>query len=337
MDVDLYKSTHQRLLEEINSDNMKKENVLSYIQICMGFTIDFDKLNKVLNYVKKNDIEQIYLDDIIMEVISGIKLNDKNLGENKILKTAQIIKNIKDKYLEKINKNIYDSYIEIKQREFIFSYKIYIINSLKLIYNHMDIEINDKVNTIDQLYDYIVKMNRKEPIIHIEENSKKIKYLNEYFKKIRKEIYKIQCDYARKNGLHFLKPVQTMFNVLNILLEEPKSCNKDNNKNQKDVNFSNVDEIIAVLNEVNNIELKTDKQVIDAREKFIEIMRKIEMKFNDYSEVDKKNLVDIMDITYNKLNKEVKNLGEYENEWKHFGIRLFRLKKYLRSDYSGFR
>lgn len=332
MDVDLYKSTHQRLLEEINSDNMKKENVLSYIQICMGFTIDFDKLNKVLNYVKKNDIEQIYLDDIIMEVISGIKLNDKNLGENKILKTAQIIKNIKDKYLEKINKNIYDSYIEIKQREFIFSYKIYIINSLKLIYNHMDIEINDKVNTIDQLYDYIVKMNRKEPIIHIEENSKKIKYLNEYFKKIRKEIYKIQCDYARKNGLHFLKPVQTMFNVLNILLEEPKSCNKDNNKNQKDVNFSNVDEIIAVLNEVNNIELKTDKQVIDAREKFIEIMRKIEMKFNDYSEVDKKNLVDIMDITYNKLNKEVKNLGGYENEWKHFGIRLFRLKKYLRSD-----
>ena len=332
MDVDLYKSTHQRLLEEINSDNMKKENVLSYIQICMGFTIDFDKLNKVLNYVKKNDIEQIYLDDIIMEVISGIKLNDKNLGENKILKTAQIIKNIKDKYLEKINKNIYDSYIEIKQREFIFSYKIYIINSLKLIYNHMDIEINDKVNTIDQLYDYIVKMNRKEPIIHIEENSKKIKYLNEYFKKIRKEIYKIQCDYARKNGLHFLKPVQTMFNVLNILLEEPKSCNKDNNKNQKDVNFSNVDEIIAVLNEVNNIELKTDKQVIDAREKFIEIMRKIEMKFNDYSEVDKKNLVDIMDITYNKLNKEVKNFGGYENEWKHFGIRLFRLKKYLRSD-----
>lgn len=168
-------------------------------------------------------------------------------------------------------------------------------------------------------------------------NQSKIIHLNEYFKKIRKEIYKIQCDYARKNGLHFLKPVQTMFNVLNILLEEPKSCNKDNNKNQKDVNFSNVDEIIAVLNEVNNIELKTDKQVIDAREKLIEIMRKIEMKFNDYSEVDKKNLVDIMDITYNKLNKEVKNLGEYENEWKHFGIRLFRLKKYLRSDYSGFR
>ena len=81
-----------------------------------------------------------------------------------------------------------------------------------------DIEINDKVNTIGQLYDYIVKMNRKEPIIDIGENSKKIKYLNEYFKKVRKEIYIIQCDYARKNGLHFLKPVETMFNVFNILL-----------------------------------------------------------------------------------------------------------------------
>ena len=100
----------------------------------------------------------------------------------------------------------------------------------------------------------------------------------------------------------------------------------------KDINFSKVNEVIAILNRVNDIELKTDKQVLDAREKFIEIMRKIEMKFNDYSEVDKKNLVDIMDITYNKLNKEVKNLGGYENEWKHFGIRLFRLKKYLRSD-----
>lgn len=123
-----------------------------------------------------------------------------------------------------------------------------------------------------------------------------------------------------------------MFNVFNILLEEPTNYNKDNDRNQKDINFSKVNEVIAILNRVNDIELKTDKQVLDAREKFIEIMRKIEMKFNDYSEVDKKNLVDIMDITYNKLNKEVKNLGGYENEWKHFGIRLFRLKKYLRSD-----
>ena len=121
-----------------------------------------------------------------------------------------------------------------------------------------------------------------------------------------------------------------MFNVFNILLEEPTNYNKDNNRNQKDIDFFKVDEIIAILNRVNDIELKTDKQVLDAREKFIEIMRKIEMKFNDYSEVDKKNLVDIMDFTYNKLNKEVTNLGGYENEWKHFGIRLFRLKKFLR-------
>lgn len=332
LDVDLYKSTHQRLLEEINRNEMKTENIIQYIHICMEYKIDFDRLNKVLDFVRKIDIEQTDVNDIIMEVIGGMNLNDYNLRGNKILKTARIIIDIKNRYRKRINKNIYDSYVEIKEREFVFSYKIYIINLLKLIYNHLDIEINDKVNTIDQLYDYIVKMNRKEPIIDIGENSKKIKYLNEYFKKVRKEIYIIQCDYARKNGLHFLKPVETMFNVFNILLEEPTNYNKDNDRNQKDINFSKVNEVIAILNRVNDIELKTDKQVLDAREKFIEIMRKIEMKFNDYSEVDKKNLVDIMDIIYNKLNKEAKNLGGYENEWKHFGIRLFRLKKYLRSD-----
>ena len=56
------------------------------------YKIDFDRLNKVLNFVRKIDIEQTDVNDIIMEVIGGMNLNDYNLRGNKILRTARIIK-----------------------------------------------------------------------------------------------------------------------------------------------------------------------------------------------------------------------------------------------------
>ena len=90
LDVDLYKSTHQRLLEEINRNEMKTENIIQYIHICMEYKIDFDRLNKVLDFVRKIDIEQTDVNDIIMEVIGGMNLNDYNLRGNKILKLSLI-------------------------------------------------------------------------------------------------------------------------------------------------------------------------------------------------------------------------------------------------------
>ena len=46
-------------------------------------------------FIRKIDIEQTDVNDIIMEVIGGMNLNDYNLRGNKILKTARIIIDIK--------------------------------------------------------------------------------------------------------------------------------------------------------------------------------------------------------------------------------------------------
>ena len=50
----------------------------------MEYKIDFDRLNKVLDFVRKIDIEQTDVNDIIMEVIGGMNLNDYNLRGNKM-------------------------------------------------------------------------------------------------------------------------------------------------------------------------------------------------------------------------------------------------------------
>ena len=86
MDIDLYKSKHQELTNEIDNEKLKEKNILQYIEICMGIQIDFVRTNKVLDYIIESNIEdKDNLLKIINCIINRINFNDYNLRKNYIV------------------------------------------------------------------------------------------------------------------------------------------------------------------------------------------------------------------------------------------------------------
>ena len=76
MDIDLYKSKHQELTHEIDNEELKEENILQYIEICMGIQTDFVRINKVLDYIIQNNIEdKADIFEIIDSIINQINFN----------------------------------------------------------------------------------------------------------------------------------------------------------------------------------------------------------------------------------------------------------------------
>lgn len=83
MDINLYKSKHQKLMQEIDSKKLKEENILQYIEICMGTQTDFARTNKILDYIIENNIEdKTDLFEIINSIINRLNFNDYNLRQN---------------------------------------------------------------------------------------------------------------------------------------------------------------------------------------------------------------------------------------------------------------
>ena len=77
MDIDLYKSKHQELTNEIDNEKLKEKNILQYIEICMGIQIDFVRTNKVLDYIIESNIED---KDNLLKIINCI-INRINFNE----------------------------------------------------------------------------------------------------------------------------------------------------------------------------------------------------------------------------------------------------------------
>lgn len=328
LDVDLYKPQNQKLVDEIDKNNIKQEKILQYISICMGRKIQFDRLNIILDFLEKDLIEdKKYLSQIIMNIIENINLNEDNLRESEMVQTVKKIKNIINKYYSLVDKEAFESHMEREESKFIFKYNGYIIAVLETVYDDSDINSISSVNNMTQLCRSIKEINKNEKIIDIDENysDNKIKYLKQYFKELNVKINEEKYVKAKQNSLYFLEPIEKMLEVLDILLEN--ISNPFSERELDEIDFQNLDDAMKILLKIKNDAIMTDEDILNVRDLFIECICKIENVFDGYFIKEKKQLVEILYDIYDKLNGDVSVSRGLENQWNSFGLRLFKLYK----------
>ena len=332
MDIDLYKSKHQELIQEIDSEELKEENILQYIEICMGTQTDFVRTNKVLDYIIENSIEdKTDLLEIINSIINRINFTDYNLKQNYMLEMIKKIICIVNKNSLIINAGTFKNIMIEKQNEFILKYNMYIYNTSKIFYDKFD-DRTYQIDSISNLYQLIVKIeskNKKDNIVvweTIDNIIIQIRYLKGYFEKLEKKINTSEYSDVKEQGLYFLKPVQGMLEVLDIILED----NKQYYNNVDLVNYSKVNEVIVFLNKMREAILneENDKEIIRGREILKKIVCKIEPEFEKYSDLDKVKISELLYQLYGELSSIIELLQDEKFEWNNIGIRIFRLKKY---------
>lgn len=194
MDIDLYKSKHQELTNEIDNEKLKEKNILQYIEICMGIQIDFVRTNKVLDYIIESNIEdKDNLLKIINCIINRINFNDYNLRKNYIVEIIKKINFIVNENSLIISAGTFKNAMIEKQDEFILRYSTYIYNVLKIFYDQFD-DRTYQIDSISNLYQLIVKIeakNKKDNVVvweTIDSIIIQIRYLKNYFKNLERKI-----------------------------------------------------------------------------------------------------------------------------------------------------
>ena len=230
-----------------------------------------------------------------------------------------------------INAGTFKNIMIEKQNEFMLKYNMYIYNTLKIFYDKFD-DRTYQIDSISNLYQLIVKIeskNKKDNIVvweTIDNIIIQVRYLKGYFEKLEKKINTSEYSDVKEQGLYFLKPVQGMLEVLDIILED----NKQYYNNVDLVNYSKVNEVIVFLNKMREAILneENDKEIIRGREIFKKIIYKIEPEFEEYSDLDKVNISKMLYQLYGELSSRIEVLQDEKFEWNNIGIKFFRLKKY---------
>ena len=332
MDIDLYKSKHQELTNEIDNEKLKEKNILQYIEICMGIQIDFVRTNKVLDYIIESNIEdKDNLLKIINCIINRINFNDYNLRKNYIVEIIKKINFIVNENSLIISAGTFKNAMIEKQDEFILRYSTYIYNVLKIFYDQFD-DRTYQIDSISNLYQLIVKIeakNKKDNVVvweTIDSIIIQIRYLKNYFKNLERKINTPEYFDVKKQGLYFLKPILRMLEILDIILED----NKKYYNNVDLVNYSNVKDLTDFLNKMREeiLNEKNDEEIIRGREILKKIIYKVEPEFNKYSDLDKEKISELLYWLYEELSSRIGISQEEKFEWNTMGIKLFRLKKY---------
>lgn len=332
MDINLYKSKHQKLMQEIDSKKLKEENILQYIEICMGTQTDFARTNKILDYIIENNIEdKTDLFEIINSIINRLNFNDYNLRQNYMVEIIKKINYIINENSLIISVGTFRELMSKKQNEFVLRYSTYIYDVWKIFYDQFD-EFTYPVDSISHLYQAIVKIESKDKennyliFGNVDSINLQIGYLKSYFEKLEKKINTSEYSDVKEQGLYFLKPVQEMMEILDIIWKE----NEKYYNNVDRVRYSDVKEVTGFLNKMKKAILneENNEEIIRGREIFKRFVRKIEKDFKNYSEVDKEKLSELLYQFYKELSNKIEISQREEFEWNSIGIELFRLKKY---------
>lgn len=218
-----------------------------------------------------------------------------------------------------------------KQNEFVLRYSTYIYDVWKIFYDQFD-EFTYPVDSISHLYQAIVKIESKDKennyliFGNVDSINLQIGYLKSYFEKLEKKINTLEYSDVKEQGLYFLKPVQEMMEILDIIWKE----NEKYYNNVDRVRYSDVKEVTGFLNKMKKAILneENNEEIIRGREIFKRFVRKIEKDFKNYSEVDKEKLSELLYQFYKELSNKIEISQREEFEWNSIGIELFRLKKY---------
>lgn len=340
LDINADKTEHQKLMEELDTDNLQEKNLLLYVNECLGLNFHYERMQKILCYLEnhtfKNHRYKIEVVVSIMSTISGYY----NIFVPGLSETMKKIKAIVDDsrrngaFNEK-EWNMVEHYINLLQTRLIFGHGSIICSLLGALHNEEVGEYFDNsFDTISQLYDAILRINESYPLPEFTASDTELETLINYFQKVEEVVSREEFQYAEKEITYFLKKIMTMLEILDIWFgKEDKSMSKQYYDSMtgefKHIALENADNLISGLNELESYTL-VHQEDVNSGEAFIELLSEIEKmnkEYPDYWGKDNSRVIIALCNAYEQLEKKQIFFQTFGDRWKFCKIRLFRLRR----------
>lgn len=344
LDINANKTEHQILMEELDKDTFREENLLLYVNECLGINFHYDRMQKILNYLENHTFKNPkYKSETVVGIMSVISGN-YNIFVQGLSETMERIKTIVDDsrstgiFSEK-EWNMVDYYTNVLQTRLIFGNSSIICSLLSILHDAELTEyFNKNMDTVSQLYDTILKINELYPLSEFTQADTEMQTLINYFQRTKEIFSGVEFRYAENEIKYFLKKVTLMLQLLDIWFGKEESDSKQyynimHGEFEQSV-LENADNLFCGLNELESYYSihQEDVKVADA---FIQLVFKLEMldkESPDYYGKDKSKVIIALSNTYELLEKNQAISKAYEDNWKFCKIRLFKLRRNMKCE-----
>ena len=340
LDIDIDKTEHQKLIEELDTDDLQEKNLKLYIVECMGINFNYQRMEKILNYLENHNFSsQRDKCDVIVNIMSVISGN-YNFYIRNLSEIMKKIKSIVDAgrtnaiFNEK-ERNLIEHYIQRLQRRLIYENNSNMRTLLGILYN-ADLKkyFYENLDTISQLHDTIMKVYEAYQIPEFNQADTKIDTLYNYFQAVKEMFNGEEYQYAEQEIMYFFEKIEVMLDLLKIWFSKAEKSESelyyDSASGEfKDTIFESAESIIRGLSEIENY-VSVHPEDEKPGEAFIQLVSEMEVKDTetpDYLGEDKKEVIIALSDTYEKLKESQAISRTSDDRWIFCKIRLFRLRR----------
>lgn len=340
LDISTDKTEHQKLMEELDTNNLQEKNLSLYVNACLGINFHYERMQKILSYLENHTFKDLrYKSEAIINIMSTISRNYNILIQG-LSDTMKRIKAIVDEsrmngvFTQK-EWNMVEHYTNVLQTGLIFSNSSTICNLLGTLYNaELADYFTDNLDTISRLYDTILRINESYPLSKFTISDTELETLINYFHKVEEKISKIEFRYAEEEITYFLKKIIAMLEILDIWFGQKEKPEFERyydgmNGEFKQTALENADNLINSLNELESYALAYQEDV-NTGEAFIQLLcnvEKLDKEVPNYFGKDKRRVIIALSNAYEQLEKNQIISQAIGDRWKYCKIRLFRLRR----------
>lgn len=344
LDININKTEHQKLREEIDTNNLRENNLVLYINECMGINFHQNRMKKILDYLENHIFKELkYKSEAVVSIIDAIsKTYDIFVpGLSDIMKRIKII--VDDSRssgaLSLEECRMIERYKETLQTRLIFENNSTIRSILEVLYNtELEEYFCDNLGTISKLYNTIKKISDKYLLPGFAVCDSELEALINYFQGLEEMANKEEFRYAREEIIYFVRTIMDMLEILDIWFGKEAQAIPEQyydsirgKFNQKV--WENPDNLIRGLKELESYAI-AHKEDINPGSAFIQLLFDVEKmgkKSLDYfGEEDKNKAIIVISEVYEQLGKNQIILQAFGEDWLFCKIRLFRLRRNMK-------
>ena len=330
------KTQHQKLIEEIDNDKMQEEYLQRYLEECLGINFNHVRLQKILNYIKNHEFQnprfkiKIVLE--IMDIVSKGYLNHASYDLQIQEKIERLVSQMEEKEeFASRDLNLIEHYKSVLQRRVIFQNNCTIRVFMELLHNaKFEQYLETNVDSIDQLYSLIVRINSEYPLKDFVIQEDKLTTMKQYFEKATIVLKNDEYAYIENEVNDLIKKINSMLSILYIWFYKSETYKAVSLLEGK-LYMESIDMLFQWIADLKKYVQRTPTNMNNVGEAFMDMVFDIEKKMNnDIAWFGEKSseTIDIIKDTFDYLSQMHPDFErDYEERWKFIKIRLFRMQR----------